>query len=78
MRIGTWNMDGGWSRARQAVLRQLDCELLLLTEPHVDVELTGYRIHATSRRMGPDKHWAAIVFNGVMDPIDDPALELGD
>lgn len=72
MRIATWNMDGGWSQAHQAVLRQLDCDLLLLTEPHVDVELTGYRIHATSRRMGPDKHWAAIAFNGVMDPVEDP------
>ncbi len=65
-------MDGGWSQAHQAVFRQLDCDLLLLTETHVDVEVAGYRVHATSRRMGPRKHWAAIVSNGVMVPMADP------
>lgn len=65
-------MDGGWSRGHQAVLRELDCDLMLLTEPHVDVEIAGHRIHATSRRMGPKKHWAAILTNGVIERIDDP------
>ena len=65
-------MDGGWSPAHQAVIRQLDCDLLLLTEPHVDVEVAGYRVHATSRPMGRGKHWAAIVSKGVMVPMDDP------
>lgn len=65
-------MDGGSSRAHQAVLEQLDCDLLLLTEPHMAVEVTGHRMHATSRKMGPEKHWAAILTTGVLEPVDDP------
>jgi hypothetical protein len=72
MRIGTWNMDGGWSPAHQAVIKQLDCDLLLLTEPHVALEVTGHRMHSTSRKMGPEKHWAAILTTGVLEPVDDP------
>lgn len=65
-------MDGGWSEGHQAVLRQLDCDLLLLTEPSVEVEITGYRMHPTSHEMGPKKHWAAILATGDLEPLDDP------
>src|SRR4051794_11287509 len=65
-------MDGGWSGGHQAVLRQLDCDLLLLTEAHVDVEFTGYRTHATSHEMGPAKRWAAILASGALKPVDHP------
>src|SRR4051812_33493466 len=72
MRIGTWNMDGAWSRAHQAVLRQLECDLLLLTEPHVDLKVPGHRLHATSHQVGPQKHWAAILTTETLEPLDDP------
>lgn len=35
IRIGTWNMDGGWDAKYASVLTELDCDLLLLTEVHV-------------------------------------------
>lgn len=60
MRIGTWNLEGKWTPRHQQVLIELDCDVLLLTENHACVNLTGYHRQVSSAMMGPTKHWAGI------------------
>lgn len=72
MRIGTWNLEGKWTPDHEGVLLHLDCDVLLLTEPPVVVEVGGYESHRTSRLMSPTKHWAAILARQSMRPIEDP------
>ncbi|WP_374969002.1 hypothetical protein [Terrabacter sp. BE26] len=62
-RVGTWNLEGRWSRSHEARLLEAECDIWLLTELHVGVgarELPGYHIHRSRDLMSDDRHWAAI------------------
>lgn len=72
MRIGTWNLDGKWTPSHEQVLSALDCEVLLLTENHASVNLTGYHRQVSIAMMGPTKHWAGIFSRCPMVRNPDP------
>ncbi len=60
-RVGTWNLEGRWSRSHEERLLAAACDVWLLTELHVGVrELPGYRIHRSKDLMTADRHWAAV------------------
>jgi len=60
-RVGTWNLEGRWSRSHEARLLAAACDVWLLTELHVGArELPGYRIYRSKDLMTDDRHWAAI------------------
>jgi len=60
MRIGTWNLAGRWSDAQGEFLSSLRCDVLLLTEVHVETRVPGMRGRTTYARMAPDRFWAAV------------------
>ena len=60
MRIGTWNLAGRWSEARAAFLTSLECEVLLLTELHLETTVPGMRGRTTYGLMAPDRFWAGV------------------
>jgi hypothetical protein len=51
MRIGTWNIAGRWSGDHLAFVRDLDCDVLLLTEVGERTTLPGYELHSTKCAM---------------------------
>lgn len=73
MRIGTWNVDGSWSAEHASVLRELDCEVLLLTECPVEASLPDYAMHATQALAeGASTHWASILSSRPLESLPDP------
>lgn len=72
MRIGTWNLEGKWSPSHERVLVALDCDVLLLTENHASVNLTGYHRQVSVAMMGHTKHWAGILSRTPMRRQPDP------
>ena len=59
MRIGTWNLDAKWSARHCEFLESLQCDVLLLTEVPIEVDLTGMVDHHSNQRMARDESWAA-------------------
>ena len=72
MRIGTWNLDGKWRDDHLAVIRELDCDVLLLTEVERSTRIPGMDLHASSLEMTPGRWWAAIASRSSMRPMPDP------
>jgi hypothetical protein len=60
MRIGTWNIAGRWSGDHLAFVRDLDCDVLLLTEVSERTTLPGYELHSTKCAMAKGRWWAAV------------------
>jgi hypothetical protein len=60
MRIGTWNLDGRWSRAHHVFMQKQACDVWLLTEVPEDVSLQGYTQHLSQEIMLKGKHWAGV------------------
>jgi hypothetical protein len=61
-----------WEAAHKSLLASLDCDVLLLTEVHVDGSLDGYERHMTSAEMGTNKHWAGVFARMPLAPMPDP------
>ncbi len=72
MRIGTWNMAGRWSEDHLAFVRDLDCDVLLLTEVSQRTTLPGYGLHATKAEMAPKRWWAAVASRTGLSVLPDP------
>jgi hypothetical protein len=72
MRIGTWNLDAGWTRRHAAVLSDADCDVWLVTEMVDGVSLPGYAVHFCAARMSPGQHYAAVLSRLAMEPLSDP------
>ena len=72
MRIGTWNMDGRRGDRSRTFLLARDCDVLLLTEVPVDLELEGYELAADSEVMVPGRRWAAIASRTPLKPCAVP------
>ncbi|SOC50294.1 hypothetical protein SAMN05660748_3040 [Blastococcus aggregatus] len=49
-----------------------DCDVWLLTEVNLDVELPGYAMHRGSELMAPRRHWAAVLSRVPLTPLSDP------
>ncbi|WNV74131.1 endonuclease/exonuclease/phosphatase family protein [Geodermatophilus sp. DSM 44513] len=60
MRIGTWNLEGRFSRAHRDFVERMDADVWLLTEVHPSVELSGFWPHRTTGVMGRGQHWAGV------------------
>ena len=61
IRVGTWNLDGRWSRAHQAFLAAADCDVWLLTEVDARTHLAVYTLTASTGLTPPGHHWAAVL-----------------
>lgn len=72
MRIGTWNLAGGWSDRHLALLSRLDCDVLLLTEVLHRVEIPDMVRHVTKLEMATKRSWAAIWSQPPITPLPDP------
>lgn len=72
MRIGTANLEGRWSQGHQAFLRDLDCDVWLLTEVNVEVALTGFTSRRTLDLMAPSRYWAAVLTKAPLQAETDP------
>ena len=60
MRVGTWNLAGRWSEARAEFLASLQCDVLLLTEVHLETRVPGMRGRTTYGLMAPDRFWSGV------------------
>jgi hypothetical protein len=72
VRIGTWNLDGKWAPGHLALLVAADCDVWLLTEVNLRVEIEGYSRHCTTELMGDEKWWAGIYSRRPLSPLPDP------
>ena len=72
MRIGTWNLEGKWRDDHLAVIHELDCDVLLLTEVKHATQIPGMRLHTSSLDMTTGRWWAAIASRLSMLPLPDP------
>ena len=72
MRIGTWNLAGRWDARHLAILEEMDCEVLLLTEVSERVDLPGYDLHLGEMLMAPRRRWAAVASRPPLTPLPDP------
>lgn len=72
MRIGTWNLAGRWSDGHRALLDDMDCDVLLLTEVSERLEVGSYSQHPTDARMTPRRHWSAVLSRNELEPLPDP------
>lgn len=72
MRIGTWNLEGKWHDEHLAVIHELDCDVLLLTEVKHGTHISGMQLHASSLEMTTGRWWAAIASRFPMRPLPDP------
>lgn len=72
MRIGTWNLEGKWSDRHARFLHRQDCDVWMLTEVHIQTELQGYEMAATTLPMVKDRHWSAILSATSLLRQDDP------
>ena len=71
MRIGTWNLAGRWDARHLALIEQMDCDLLLLTEVSDRVELPEHDLHV-GRLMSARRHWAAVASRVGLSPLAEP------
>lgn len=72
VRIATWNLAGRWDRRHLALIDELDCDILLLTEVSERVELSTHDVHFGEHRMMPKRRWAAVASRLPMRPAPDP------
>jgi hypothetical protein len=72
MRIGTWNLEGGWSSDHTHALAAAACDLWLLTEVRPRVTMDGYHQHLTTATTQDGAHWAGILSRKPIDPLPDP------
>jgi hypothetical protein len=72
MRIGTWNLDAKHGRAHVDFLHRLECDVLLLTEVSLELQLDGYVGHRTRAVMARGQHFAAIFSKVPPTPLPDP------
>lgn len=72
MRVGTWNLEGRWSRDHLELLTAQECDVWLLTEVRGDSSLPGFVSHLTSARMGERKHWAGVFSRTQLTLLPDP------
>jgi hypothetical protein len=72
MRIGTWNIAGRWSGDHLAFVRDLDCDVLLLTEVSERTTLPGYELHSTKCAMAKGRWWAAVASRIGLSGLPDP------
>lgn len=72
VRIGTWNLEGRWTRGHRDLLAMVDADVWLLTEVHRDVSLPGFEMHITTGRMGEREHWAGVFARFRLQRLSDP------
>jgi hypothetical protein len=72
MRIGTWDIAGRWSDDHLAFVRDLDCDVLLLTEVSQRTALPGYELHPTKTEMVSKRWWAAVASRAGLAGLPDP------
>lgn len=72
MRIGTWNLDGRWTTRHLALLVEMRCDVLLLTEVSDRVDLPGTVGHVSILPMAKRRHWAGIWSRHPLTPLADP------
>lgn len=72
MRIGTWNIAGRSSPSHIDFARNLQCDVLLLTEVNDRFNLDGHHETRSSREMARNRRWAAVVSTAPMTAIEDP------
>lgn len=71
-RVGTWNSEGRWSERHAQLLRELDCDVWLLTEVHVDADLSGFTMCRTAGLMDTSKIGAAVATKKPAHALPDP------
>lgn len=72
MRIGTWNLEGHWSAAHQALLSREQCDVWLLTEVSASASLEKFNKHFSALRMTPGKCFSAIFSKAPLRRLPDP------
>ncbi|MCW2529844.1 MAG: hypothetical protein JWM76_4704 [Pseudonocardiales bacterium] len=72
VRIGTWNLDGRWTREHLAVLVEADCDIWLLTEIADAVVISGYTTHGCAERMSRGQRYAGVLTRLPMKPSPHP------
>lgn len=72
MRIGTWNLAGRWSDAHSGFLRDLDCDVVLLTEVSERVEVPDHHLHLAETQMAAKRRWAGVLSREPLSPMPDP------
>lgn len=72
MRIGTWNLAGRWSAVHHRFIRDLDCDVLLLTEVSERVSIDGYVGHLGEAVMASKRRWAGVFSREPISPLPDP------
>ncbi len=71
MRIGTWNLAGRWDARHLALIEQMSCDLLLLTEVSDRIELPAYAVHV-GQHMTAKRRWAAVASRAGLSPLEAP------
>lgn len=71
VRIGTWNLAGRWSPAHRDLLAAQDCDVWLLTEVRIDIDLPGYNAHLTKAQMAPGRRWAGVFSRSALTAMPD-------
>ncbi len=72
MRIGTWNLEGRWSRDHLDLLIKQGCDIWLLTEVPTGAALPGFDSHLTNSKMASHKHWAGVFSQATLGALPDP------
>jgi hypothetical protein len=72
VRVGTWNVEGKWTAAHEAILIAAACQVWLLTEVAERTRLPGYHRHLTQSEMLPGKRWAGVFSQEELVPAEDP------
>ena len=65
MRVGTWNLAGRWSAGHLAFMRDVDCDVWLLTEVPAALDLgEGHLVRSAPMDEAGRKSWAAVWSRG--------------
>jgi endonuclease/exonuclease/phosphatase family metal-dependent hydrolase len=72
MRVRTWNLQGRWSEEHRDLLRDVECDVWLLTEVNDRVEIDGYEDHRTKAAMVARRRRAAVYSRNCLTPLPDP------
>jgi len=79
MRIGTWNVENRlMTDEHRALLRREDVDIWLLTELNrkwaddAGKKILHFNCHLSSKVMGRNQHWAAVLSVSPLDRLDDP------
>jgi hypothetical protein len=67
-------MAGRWSDDHLALVRDLDCDVLLLTEVSQRTTLPGYELHPTKTEMARHRWWAAVAARTALSGLPDPHI----